>query len=137
MNRPAVIFHAGFWSVAFLFWAMCTKAHHPTVVVRLLSTLILVGTSAVYACCGSPRGWTTKQLARAAVALIVAGFVAATLIYWIYDALVGPDPRRFSFLTNVWIDAVFVLVQTTIAALGAWSVHKITRRQVWSLRAAG
>ena len=136
MNKSALYFHFGFWSCTFCFWLVLTTGNHPDWTLRILATGILVGMSALYAIRWSPRKLTAKHLFASSLALLGCGLVAAVTISLIYDAWIGPDPRRFSLLANLSMDTAVLLVNTVLAAVFAWTVKQLTGRPVWMLRPA-
>lgn len=134
LNVNAVVFHSLYWLVAYFGWLFATVNYHPSWTLRILCTAILVVASAGYSCFFSPRQLSLKSFLRSSAALIVIGVVAAIAIHLIYDAILGPDPRRFPLTSNLVMDTVFVLANSCIAGLIAWAFSKLVRRNVWDLK---
>lgn len=117
------------WSCIFAFWWLASAANHPTMLLRSLCTVVLVGAAAFYA------NWLPKELSvasiiRTLIALIVSGVGAAFIIHVLYDGLHGPDPLRFSLVQNVVMDIAFVLVNALAAtALIHW-LHGLIHRRI-------
>lgn len=130
----SIAFHVVFWITAYLVWLCLTTANHPNWTLRFLCTLVLVGASAIYTCYFSPRSARWNRPATSVFMLVVSGFFAALVIHGLYDWSIGPDPRRFPFLTNLWMDTVIVAFNSLIAALFAGCVYLVFRRNVWSIR---
>jgi len=75
-----------------------------------------------------------RRIALSSLALGLIGLATALVIHVIYDALLGPDPRRFKLTTNIVMDTTFVLINVLVAAMVAWAVAVATRFPVWHLR---
>ena len=133
MNKKAVIFHSVIWIAAYFFWLFFTKANHPTWPLRIICTFMLVGASATYSCFFVPTSLEYRRIVASIFALIVIGVLTAVVIHFIYDALLGPDPRRFSLVSNIWMDTLFVLVNTLVAGLLAWLASAVFGKKVWRL----
>ena len=133
IDATALIFHIVFWLAAFFFWLFFTQANHPNWTLRILCTWILVDSSALFACFFSPRQFKPGPLFRSALLLAICGTAAALLIHVFYDALLGPDPLRFSLLSNIAMDIAFVLVNTLISAIVAALFTVTTGRPVWRI----
>jgi hypothetical protein len=136
LNKAAWCFHFVFWICAFGIWLAATTGNHPDWIMRILATAILVGMSALYSIRWAPRKLTAKHLFFSSLALLGCGLVTAIVIRVIYDAWIGPDPRRFSLLVNLAMDTAVLLVNTVLAAVVAWTVKQLTGRPVWMLRPA-
>ena len=134
VNRAAIAFHSVFWVAAFVFWLVTTRSYHPNWTLRVACTSILVGASAVFAILFSPRVVTWKSAVAGLFALVIIGFVTATAIHVLYDLLIGPDPRRFSFPQNLWMDIVFVFTNAAIAWLVCCLFSFATGRSAWRIR---
>ena len=132
-NRDAVYFHTLYWMAAYGVWLMLTMSYHPNWTLRLIATALLVGGSAFYACCLTPRAWSGWPWIRSGMALIGCGVTTALMIHVIYDMLLGPDPRRFPLANNMVMDTAFVLFNTAIAALVAWILSRLTSKSLWPL----
>lgn len=134
MNKASLVFHAVYWATAYFFWLFFTQANHPTWTLRIVCTFVLVSASALYACSLVPRKLEWGRILMGLLYLTLVGLAAAILIQVIYDALLGPSPLRFKLIDNIWMDIVFVLVNTLMAAAVAWIVAQTTGLRVWRLR---
>lgn len=134
LNRVACWFHLGFWTSAFTVWLAVTIGNHPNWTLRITCTAILVGMSAAYSILWTPRNWNAKHVVASSFALLACGFFTALSISRIYDAVIGPDPRRFSFWTNLWMDTAVLIVNTSVAAAAAWLLGRLSGRSLWSIR---
>lgn len=134
VNRFASYFHIAFWVFAFLIWLSGTTAHHPNWTLRITCTLVLILMSALYACCFTPRAISVGSIVVSLISLCGCGVFAAILIHLLYDSLIGPDPRRFGFVSNIAMDTAIVAFNTILAACFASIVRATTGRPTWFLR---
>ncbi len=126
---------AALWSLVFVIWLIVARNNHPTFALNFVSTFILVISSAA-----SFRVWRTGFRGRSAAARVILrtistvalGTLAAVVIHLVYDAIRGPDPLRFSFVSNVAMDTAFVAIHT----LPAWLVCSLWKRAA-TLRGTG
>jgi hypothetical protein len=137
MNTNALVFHTVYWFVAYILWLSMTTAHHPTWTLRILCTGVLIAASALFACRFTPSELNLRQIALSVIGVIVCGSGAALLIHGTYDVLLGPDPRRFAFTSNLVMDIAFVFVNTIAAAIVATALSRPTGRQLWWLGQRG
>jgi len=112
-------------------WALLTRAHHPSLLVSMLATGILIVSFAAAVYCNQvvliPRLWRTNQRIAYAVALLITIIVstgsAVSGIQYVYDVIIGPDPLRYGFWFNFWTDlagtALHLLVAAAIFKLAA------------------
>ena len=131
------LFHLLYWSSAYFCWLFSTTTSHPNWTLRILCTGVLVTASAVYACRFTPQKLELKNVTFSVVMLMLCGTLAALLIHVLYDALLGPDPRRFSLTSNVIMDITFVLVNTLIAATVATMLFFTTGISMWRCKNIG
>lgn len=107
--------HAGYWLLAFLFWLVVTRHHHPHWPLRVLATLTLVTVSAGFAAFCWPQRWRPGAVAISLLQLVLAGTLAAAIIHGLYDSLWGAHPLRYPFWQNVLMDAAFVAMNACLA----------------------
>lgn len=113
------------WLALWAFWTLATRAYHPDLRLASLATACLVAASAAAVHLDArllvPRYLRARRPAAYAVALaailLACGLLAAATIHLLYDALLGPDPRRFSFAVNVALDTAFVALHVAAARL--------------------
>jgi hypothetical protein len=97
-----------FWPLVAIFWFVVSEQNHPTLSLRIASTLIPVGASALYYFRFLPTTANVKGVGKAVLWLMILGTVAALLISVLYDVAVGPDPLRFTLLENAVMDIGFI-----------------------------
>ncbi len=109
--------------IVFGFWIFLSRDYHPTLLIDALATAVLVTVAALAVYANSrvllPKYWERRSYGQYAVALLftigVLALIAVVVIQWIYDALWGPDPRRFGFGTNFVYECVFISIHVVIA----------------------
>ena len=115
-----VVLQAVVWGLVFAFWFVASRNNHPTPLLNTLATSILVGCSAVgvlvWKQAFSGRPFVVRTASRV-LCVVALGTLAAVIIRLIYDLLLGPDPRRFSFVSNLMMDIAFVAIHVLIAGL--------------------
>lgn len=100
--------HAFAWVAVYGFWLWATRAYHPTLSIAAAATFLLVASFA--AAFYLDRLVLASRLAGgrrlAALLAVEMGLNLAVVaaIQLVYDAMWGPDPRRFGFSTNVATD---------------------------------
>ena len=108
------------WGLVFVFWFVVSRNNHPTSLLNALATSILVGCSAVgvlvWRHAFSGRRFPVRTALRV-LCVVVLGTLAALIIRLIYDLLLGPDPRRFSFVSNLMMDIGFVAIHVLVAGV--------------------
>ena len=134
MHKTACNFNLVYCSCVFSFWLMLTSVNHPTWTLRVVCTSILVGASVVYSVLLCPTRTGVREFSLGILRLLGCGFLAAAAIHMVYNQQVGPDPRRFTFLSNVLMDTEFVLVNTLAAIAAAWFARQIVGRSLRRLR---
>jgi hypothetical protein len=111
------------WTVIFAFWLFVSRAYHPTLLIAVSATGVLVAVSATAVYLNHlvllPRYAKHHSLARYFAQLIIAialpAILAVLMIQVIYDYLWGPDPNRFGFWQNVAYEIIFISIHVIIA----------------------
>lgn len=134
VNKSAILFHATFWPAAYCVWLVTTTDYHPNGTLRVLCTFLLVGMSALYACCCTPRQRSFRAISISLLALLACGLGAALLIDLVYDWSIGPDPKRFGLARNIAMDTAVVLFNTLCAYVLAMLLESFLGRPLWQLR---
>ena len=136
MSVSRIMLHAAVWLCVFIFWLFATRQFHPTTVIAVSATavLVLVSALAVYINSlfllprfGRRRLWW-QYAALLAATVIVLDLLAVPLIQIIYDWLWRPDPLRFGFWFNVMSDG-FIIVLHLVIAMGVVWIAKLLRRR--------
>lgn len=127
------------WSLVLAFWLVVSRSNHPTLLLNLLSTSILVVCSAasfgVWNAGFRGKSWAIRLLLRSA-GTVSFGIAAAVIIHVVYDVIHGPDPLRFSPLANVIMDIAFVGIHVLLAWFASWLWKMATQRRVVEKSAA-
>jgi hypothetical protein len=128
--------HIAVWLGVFVFWLVVTRQHHPTLVIAVAATSVLV-TSFILAVYANslfliPRFAKQRLWLRYVIALLVTvallDLAAVVLIQFIYDLLWGPDPQRYGFWFNMASDGFGIAVHL-VAAMAVMWVAKLLRRK--------
>jgi len=110
------------WGLVFAFWFFVSRNNHPTLLLNALATSVLVGCSAagvlVWQQAFSRRSFVVRTALRI-LCVVALGMMAAVIIRLFYDLLLGPDPRRFSFVSNLVMDIAFVAIHVLVAGVVA------------------
>ena len=111
------------WIAVWLFWIWFAGRHHPTLLLNMLASGVLVAASAIAVHWGRPPR-AGKQLyswiqiySHLAVRIFALAVVAVLIIQFAYDQLWGPDPARYSFVVNLLMDATFIAIHYGLARL--------------------
>ena len=124
------------WLAVFGFWVFLARDYHPTLLIDALATAVLVtvaaGTVYVNKLILLPKYRARRAYALYAIALVATvvllALIAVITIQLMYDALWGPDPRRFGFGTNFVYECIFIVVHF-VAALGVMKLAGLLRRR--------
>ena len=73
-----------------------------------------------------PRQRTRRALLKTLAALLACGVTAALVIHAVYDAMIGPDPRRFGLLQNIGMDTAIILFNTVVALTFASILSRVS-----------
>lgn len=115
------------WGLVFVCWMIVSRHNHPTLALNGIATFVLVGCSAIGVLFWKHAFAGREYIARTALrvtGVIALGTVAAVVIRFFYDMILGPDPRRFSFSANLVMDITFVAVHV----LGARLMARVWKR---------
>jgi hypothetical protein len=123
------------WAAIFAFWLFISRAYHPTLLIAVSATGVLVAVSvaAVYLnhLVLLPRYAKHRSLGRYLAQLIITialpGILAVLMIQVIYDYLWGPDPNRFGFWQNVAYEIIFISIHVIIAMV-VIKISQVLRR---------
>jgi Na+-transporting methylmalonyl-CoA/oxaloacetate decarboxylase beta subunit len=138
MLSNALIIHVMLWLGIFFCWLLATRHYHPTLLIAVLVTTILVSASALAVYINRhvlqaqfARHRSLLKYAVLLIALLVAlDLIAVLSIQRIYDLLWGPDPNRFGFWFNFGSDG-FIIVLHLIAAVSLeWIMKQLHKRNL-------
>jgi len=123
------------WAAIFGFWLFISRAYHPTLLIAILATAVLVAVSATAVYLNHlvllPKYAEHRSFARYIIQLVAAvtlpGLLAVLIIQAIYDYLWGPDPNRFGFWQNLAYEIIFISIHVIIA-MAAIRLSKKLRR---------
>lgn len=133
---PRISAHVLIWFAVLGLWVAASTNHHPTLLINVLATSVLVGASATAVYVNAALLWPRFLRRRSGwryglelLGLVSAMDVAAVLIIQaLYDGLWGPDPSRYGLGTNLLYEAIFIGlhlgVATAVLALARRSVAK-------------
>jgi hypothetical protein len=124
------------WLWVFILLLLATRQYHPTLLIAISATAVLVSVSALAVYINSlfllPGFARRRARAQYAVlwlaTVIVLDLIAVQTIQAIYDWLWRPDPLRFGFWFNVMSDG-FIIVAHLVIATGIMRVAKLRRRK--------
>jgi hypothetical protein len=126
------------WLGLFIGWLLATRHYHPTLLIAVLVTTILVSASALAVYINRhvlqtqfARHRSLLKYAVLLITLLVAlDLIAVLSIQRIYDLLWGPDPNRFGFWFNFGSDG-FIIVLHLIAAVSLeWIMKQLHKRNL-------
>jgi hypothetical protein len=138
MLSNALIIHVMLWLGLLIGWLLATRHYHPTLLIAVLVTTILVSASALAVYINRhvlqtqfARHRSLLKYAVLLITLLVAlDLIAVLSIQRIYDLLWGPDPNRFGFWFNFGSDG-FIIVLHLIAAVSLeWIMKQLHKRNL-------
>jgi hypothetical protein len=123
------------WAAIFGFWLFISRAYHPTLLIAILATAVLVAVSATAVYLNHlvllPEYAKHRSFARYIIQLVVAvtlpGLLAVLMIQAIYDYLWGPDPNRFGFWQNLAYEIIFISIHVIIG-LGVLRLSRVLQQ---------
>lgn len=134
MSWLGIALHIAVWLGVFAFWLLATRQYHPTLVIAVSATAMLVFASALAVYVNSlfllprfarrHRWW--QYAASLLATILVLDFIAVLLIQFIYDRLWKPDPMRFGFWFNMLSDGIILTVHV-VAAMMTMRIAKLLR----------
>jgi hypothetical protein len=121
------------WLVLPIVWVLLTRHYHPTPIVAVLSTSILVSASALTVYINKQilyrRFVRYQSWSRYAISLIVLlaaiDLVAVLSIQGIYDLLWGTDPQRFGFWFNFAADGFIIALHSIGVVFVEWIAKQL------------
>jgi hypothetical protein len=121
------------WLAVLGVWVIVSRDHHPTLLIDVLATSVLVAASAAAVYVNSvvlwPRGLRRRTKWRYILELIgvvlALDVIAVMLIQVLYDKLWGPDPSRYGIARNLIYEAIFITFHLVLAT----GVLSLTRRR--------
>ena len=136
MTLKRIFLHIVIWSGVFTFWLLATRSHHPTLVIALSATAVLVAAFALAVYTNGlfllPRLARRRLWLQYAVSLVltvaVLDLAAVLLIQFIYDYLWGPDPLRYGFWFNVASEGILITIHLAAAMVIIWLAKYLRRR---------
>lgn len=120
-----IIAHLFVWFSLLGFWIFLSRNNHPTLLIDLCATTILVSVSAATVYINRFILWPNylnarvlwKYLIQLLATVMILDLIAVFAIQWIYDWLWHPDPMRFGLLTNILLEAIFISVHLILATI--------------------
>ena len=126
------------WLGVYVVWLLSTRQYHPTLLIAIIATAILISTSAlgVYSNkhllrkrLSQRRSWVTYGI-QLIISIAALDLIAVISIQTIYDQLWGPDPNRFGFWFNMASDG-FIIMMHIVAAQGiTWIAERWSNRRL-------
>ncbi|NJM46048.1 MAG: hypothetical protein HC860_07605 [Alkalinema sp. RU_4_3] len=119
-------------------WVLLTRHYHPTLLIAVLSTTVLVSASALVVYINKQVLYTQfvrhRSWSRYAISLIVLlavlDLVAVLSIQGIYDVLWGTDPKRFGFWFNFGSDGFIIALHLIGAVSVEWIIKQLHRSKL-------
>ena len=118
-----ILCHFTIWLALLGGWVAVSRDHHPTLLLNMLASAVLVAASAVAVYANAlvlrpryvrqRRGW--QYVLELALTVMALDLVSVLVIQWLYDMLWGPDPSRYSFWTNIGLEAGFIGLHVAVA----------------------
>ncbi|XHX81169.1 MAG: hypothetical protein RBJ76_14875 [Stenomitos frigidus ULC029] len=126
------------WLGIYAVWLLSTRQYHPTLLIAIIATAILISISAlgVYSNkhllrnrLSQRRSWGTYGI-QLIISIAALDLIAVISIQTIYDRLWGPDPNRFGFWFNMASDG-FIIMLHIVAAQGiTWIAERLSNRRL-------
>ena len=124
------------WLGVYAVWLLSTRQYHPTLLIAIIATAILIFTSAlsVYSNqhllrsrLSQRRSWLNYGI-QIIITLVALDLIAVISIQTMYDQLWGPDPNRFGFWFNMASDG-FIIMLHMVAAQGiTWIAERLRKK---------
>jgi hypothetical protein len=123
------------WIAGFAFWLFISRDYHPTLLIAISATGVLVTVSALAVYLNHlvllPRRTEhhsyTRYFVQLGISVVVLAVAAVFIIQVIYDYLWGPDPNRFGFWQNLAYEIIFISIHVIIG-LGVVKLSKRLQR---------
>ena len=124
------------WLGVYAVWLLSTRQYHPTLLIAIIATAILIFTSAlgVYSNqhllrnrLSQRRSWMNYGI-QIIITIAALDLIAVISIQTMYDQLWGPDPNRFGFWFNMASDG-FIIMLHMVAAQGiTWIAERLRKK---------
>ena len=130
-----ITLHLAVWWAVFLFWLVVTRQYHPTLIIAVSVTIILVSSFVLAVYVNSlflvprfarQRRWL-RYLLSVLATILVLDLGAVLLIQFIYDKLWGADPLRYGFWFNLATDGFGIAVHVVAAMVMMWVARFLWR----------
>ena len=126
------------WLGVYAVWLSSTRQYHPTLLIAIIATAILISTSAlgVYSNqhflrnrLSQRRSWINYGI-QIIITIAALDLIAVISIQTMYDQLWGPDPNRFGFWFNMASDG-FIIMLHMVAAQGiTWIAERLSKKRL-------
>ena len=126
------------WLGVYAVWLLSTRQYHPTLLIAIIATAILISTSAlgVYSDqhllrnrLSQRRSWINYGI-QIIITIAALDLIAVISIQTMYDQLWGPDPNRFGFWFNMASDG-FIIMLHMVAAQGiTWIAERLSKKRL-------
>ena len=126
------------WLGIFVFWLLSTRQYHPTFLIAIIATAILISTSAlgVYlnrhllqSRFSQRRSWMSYGISLI-VGIAALDLLAVISIQTMYDQLWGPDPNRFGFWFNMASDGFIITLHIILEQGIVWIAERLRNRRL-------
>ena len=126
------------WLGIFVFWLLSTRQYHPTFLIAIIATAILISTSAlgVYlnryllqSRFSQRRSWMNYGISLI-VGIAALDLLAVISIQTMYDQLWGPDPNRFGFWFNMASDGFIITLHIILERGIVWIAERLRNRRL-------
>jgi hypothetical protein len=125
--------HLATWLAILGAWVIVSRDHHPTLLINIFATSVLVAVSAMAVYVNAIVLWPQfrrhRIIWRYGLELIcmvlVLDVIAVVTIQVLYDRLWGPDPLRYGIGINIVYEAIFIGLHLAVAT----AVLAIIRRR--------
>ena len=123
------------WLGIFVVWLLSTRQYHPTFLIAIIATAILISASALGVSLNryllqsrfsQRRSWMNYGISLI-VGIAALDLLAVISIQTMYDQLWGPDPNRFGFWFNMASDGVIITLHIVVAQGVAWGAKRLRK----------
>ena len=126
------------WLGVYVVWLLSTRQYHPTLLIAIIATAILISTSALgvyinkhllWNRFSQRRSWVTYGI-QLIMSIAALDLIAVISIQTIYDQLWGPDPNRFGFWFNMASDGFIIMLHIVAAQGRTWIAKRLSNRRL-------
>ena len=126
------------WLGIFVVWLLSTRQYHPTFLIAIIATAILISTSALGVYLNryllqkrfsQHRSWMNYGISLI-VGIVALDLLAVILIQTMYDQLWGPDPNRFGFWFNMASDGFIITLHIILEQGIVWIAERLRNRRL-------